>query len=65
MNQGVYTRGVQCYRSHQESILSNIVTESDIYENYSYAPCVNWEMEKTPETHPKKLEFNINKPETG
>ena len=64
MNQGVHTRDVQYYSSHQESILSNIVTENDIYNNYSYALCVNWEIEKTPETHPKKLEFNIDKPET-
>ena len=40
-------------------------TESDIYNNYSYTSCTNQEIEKTPETHPKKLEFNINKPETG
>ena len=55
---------VQYYNTDQESILSNIVTESDIYRNYSHASCVNWETEKTPETHPKKLEFNIDKPET-
>ena len=65
INQGVKTAGVQYYNTHQESILSNIVTESDIYNNYSYTSCVNWEIEKTPETHPKKLEFNIDKPETG
>ena len=41
-----------------------IVTESDIYNSYSYTSCVNWETEKTPETHQKKLEFNIDKPET-
>ena len=45
-------------------IISNIVTESDIYDNYSYTSCVNWEIEKTSETHPKKLEFKINKTET-
>ena len=43
----------------------NIVTESDIYDDYSYASCVNWEIEKTPERYQKKLEFNIEKPETG
>ena len=59
------TKGVQYYRSHQELIPSNIVTESDIYDSYSYASCANWEIEKTPETHPKKLEFNIDKPKTG
>ena len=41
MNQGVYTRSVQCYSLHQESILSNMITESDIYNNYSYVSCVN------------------------
>ena len=65
MNQGVYTRGVQCYSSHHESIILNIVTENYIYNNYSYASFVNWEIEKTPKTHPKKLEFDIDKPETG
>ena len=65
MNQGVNTEGVQCYSTHQESILSDLVTGSDIYDNYSYASFVDWEIEKTPEAHPKKLEFNINKSETG
>ena len=63
-NQGVKTADDQCHNTHQESILSNTVTESDIYNNYSYTSCVNWEIEKTPETHSKKLEFNIDKPET-
>ena len=53
------------YNTHQKSILSNTVTESDIYNNYSYTLCVNWEIEKTSETPSKKLEFNINNPETG
>ena len=43
----------------------DLVTESEIYNNYSYASCVNREIEKIPEAHPKKLEFNIDKPETG
>ena len=63
--QGVNTDYVQCYNTNQESILLDMVTESDIYNNYSYASCVNWEIEKTPEAYPKKLEFNINRPETG
>ena len=33
IDKGVYTRDVQCYSSHQESILSNVVTESDIHNN--------------------------------
>ena len=61
----MYTRGVQCYSSHQELILSNIVTESYIYNNYSYGLCVNWKIEKTPVTHPNNIKFNIEKPETG
>ena len=59
------TTNVQYYNTDQESVLSNIVTESDIYNNYSYTSCVNWEIKKTPETHPKKVEFNNDKPETG
>ena len=38
---------------------------NDIYDNYSYTSRTNWEIEKTPETHSKKIEFNIDKPETG
>ena len=55
----------QYYNTHQKSILSNTVTESDIYNNYSYTSCVNWEIEKTSETPSKKLEFYINNSETG
>ena len=64
-NQGVKTANNQCHNIHQESILSNTVTESDIYDNYSYTSHINWEIEKIPETHSKKIEFNIDKPETG
>ena len=56
---------VHYYNKLQELMLSNIVIESDIYNNYSYTSCVNWDIEKTPETHQKKLEFNIHKPEIG
>ena len=65
INQGVKTINNQYYVTHQKSILSNTVTESDIYYNYSYTSCVNWEIEKTPETPSKKLEFNIDKPGKG
>ena len=65
INQGVKTTNDRYYNTHQKSILSNSVTESDIYDNYSYTSCLNWEIEKTSETPSKKLEFNINKPETG
>ena len=64
-NQGVNTADDQCHNPHQESILSNIVTENDVYNNYSYTSCTKWEIEKTPEKHLKKVEFNIDKPETG
>ena len=53
------------YNTHQTSILSNTITESDIYNNYSYTSFVNWEIEKTSETPSKKLEFYIDIPETG
>ena len=36
IKQGVKTDGVQYYNTRQELILSNIVTENDIYNNYSY-----------------------------
>ena len=65
INQGVKTTTNQYYITHQKLILSNTVTESDIYGSYSYISCVNWKIEKTPETPSKRLEFNINKPETG
>ena len=50
-NQGVKTADDQCHNTHQESILSNKVTESDIYNNYSYTSRINWDIETTPETH--------------
>ena len=65
INQGLKTANVQYYNTDQELILSNIVTESDIYDSYSYTSCINWEIEKTPDTHLETLEFNIDKPETG
>ena len=65
VNQRVKTTDVYYYNTDQESILLNIVIESDIYNNYSYNSCVNWEIEQIPEIHPKKLEFYIDKPETG
>ena len=46
-------------------MVSNNVTESDIYGNYSYTSYVNWEIEKISETPSKKIEFNINNPETS
>ena len=49
INQGVQTFSDQYYNTHQKSIQSNTVTESDIYDNYSYTSCVNWEIEKTSE----------------
>ena len=55
----------QYYNTHQKSILLNTVTESDMYDNYSYTSCLNWEIEKTSETTLKKLEFYINNPEIG
>ena len=55
----------QYYNTHQKSILSNTVTESDIYNNYSNTSCVDWEIEKISETLSKKLEFYIDNPETG
>ena len=60
----VQTNSVQYYKTRQESILLDLITESDIYDNYRYTSCINWEIEKTPEAHPKKLELKIDKPET-
>ena len=45
-------------------ILSYVVTESDIYNNYRYASFVDWEIEKTTEANPMKIKFNIDKPKT-
>ena len=64
-NQGLKTADDQCHNTHQESILSNTVTENDIYNNYSYTSHTNWETEKTPETHLKKIELNIDRPVSG
>ena len=43
----------------------DLVRENNIYNNYSHASCIDWKIEKTTEAHPKKLEFNMDKPETG
>ena len=43
----------------------DLVTENNIYDNYSHTSCVDWEIKKTTEAYPKKLEFNIDKLETG
>ena len=61
MNQGVKINGIQYCNTDQELFILNLITESDIYNDYRYTPCVDWEIEKKPEAHPKKLEFNINK----
>ena len=37
MKQGVKPDGIQYYNTNQESILLDLVTESDIYHSYSYA----------------------------
>ena len=41
INQRVKTFNGQSYNTHQKLILSDTVTESDIYDNYSYTSCVN------------------------
>ena len=63
MKQGVKTHGIQYYTTHKELILSDylqkvISTTIAIVHHF-----FDWEIEKTPEAHPEKLEFNINKPE--
>ena len=63
INQEVKTDNIQYYNIYQELILLNLVAESGIYNNYSYASCVDLESEKTPDSQPKKLEFNIDKSE--
>ena len=65
INQGVKTKNDRYYNTHQKSILLNTVTESNIYDNYNYTSCVNWEIEKISETPLKRLEFYIDNPETG
>ena len=41
VNQGMKAIKVHYYNTDQELIISNIITESDIYNNYSYNSCVN------------------------
>ena len=54
-NQGVKTDGIQCYNTHQESIILDLVTESDIYNNYSHTSFVDWEIQKISEAHHENL----------
>ena len=55
MKKGMKIDGIQYYSTYQESILSELVAESDIYDNYNCASFVDWELEKTPEAHPKEV----------
>ena len=63
MKQEVKSNGIQCYNIHHESIILDLFTESDICNNDSYVSYADWKIEKAPETNPKKLEINIDKPE--
>ena len=53
INQGVKTFNDQYHKTHQKLVLSNTVTENNIYDKYSYTSCVNWDIEKTSETPSK------------
>ena len=64
MKQEVKSNGIQCYNIHHESSLSDLIARSDIYNNDSYVLYADWKIEKIPEANPKKIEFNINKPNT-
>ena len=63
MKQEVKSDVIQCYNIHHELFLLDLFTNGDIYDIDIYASYADWKIEKTPETNPKKLEFNINKPE--
>ena len=63
MKQEVKSDGIQCYNIHHKLIILDSFTESNICDNYNYASYTDWEIEKTPKANPKKLEFNIDKPE--
>ena len=65
MKQEVKSDGIQYFKINHESIILDLFTESNIYDNDSYASYVDWKIEKTPEANSKKLEFNIDKTETN
>ena len=47
--------GVQCYNIHHESIILDIFTNGDFYDNDSYTSSVDWTIEKTPKIDLKKV----------
>ena len=54
MKQEEKSVGIQCYNIRHESIISDLFTKIDIYDNDSYASYADWKIEKTPEANPKK-----------
>ena len=56
-NKGLKTDSVQYYNTHQGSILLDLVTGSDIYNNYSHVSCVDWKIKKTPIVYSRYLIF--------
>ena len=72
VKQDVTPDRIQCYNIHHESILQDLFTNNDLYDDDSYASYdddsnasyTDWKIQKTSETDLKKLECNIDKPET-
>ena len=54
---------IQFYQMFREAILSDLFTNSDLYDDNSYASYADWKIERKLETDLKKIEFNIDKPD--
>ena len=63
MKQEVKPHNTHYYIIHHELILLDIFTKKYKYNNDIYASYADLKIEKTPETNPKKLKSNINKPD--
>ena len=58
--QEVTPDGIQFRNIHYESILSDLFTDNNHYDNDSYASDADWKIGKEQETNLKKIMFNIN-----
>ena len=58
--QDVKPDGIQFRNIHHKSILLNLLTDNDLYDNESYAFDTDWKIGKEPETNLKKIKFNID-----
>ena len=58
--QEVTLASIQFHKIHHESILLDLFSDNDLYDNDNYAFDADWKIGKKPETDLKKIVFDIN-----